>query len=77
MRDHLLVQPQMLRSSWCLRIFVFINVLVAVLHAFDEFATVAGYAITFEVKKLGADADFILFPAMSPLIAVQLICSIA
>src|SRR6266478_838766 len=37
--------------------FVFVDVLIAVLHAFDEF-TVAGYVIALEVEKLGADTGF-------------------
>src|ERR1700737_712626 len=37
--------------------FVFVDVLIAVLHAFDEF-TVAGYVIALDVEKLGADAGF-------------------
>jgi len=37
--------------------FVFVDVLIAVLHAFDEF-TVAGYFIALEIEKLGTDAGF-------------------
>src|SRR5579864_2343741 len=37
--------------------FVFVDVLIAVLHAFDKF-TVAGYVIALQVEKLGADTGF-------------------
>jgi hypothetical protein len=39
------------------REFVLIEVLITVLHAFDEF-TVTGYAIASDIEKLGAGAGF-------------------